>query len=192
MPKQYGGRKCNQKGYPREWTAELDLLFLRKSWEISQADKGAEGRAGARHRGQSLKASKGLRRGWEGNIEWEMQDSHYVGIMTVKHKNHPKNKVVGHPTEQVRQEWISVRWLGCWSSWLRELQGQKSVCDNLEVNWSWAKTGVVASVTWCTAISTTWCPVGRVVVSPASPTISPEVRYCWPLAHICRYVPGHP
>ena len=25
MPKQYGGRKCNQKGYPRERTAELDL-----------------------------------------------------------------------------------------------------------------------------------------------------------------------
>ena len=107
----------------------------RKSWEISQADKGAEGRAGVRHREQSLKASKGLRRCLEANTEWETQkDSHYVGIMTVTHKNHPKKKVMGHPKKQVRQEWVSVCWLGCWSSWLRELQGQNSVCDNLEVN----------------------------------------------------------
>lgn len=59
-------KKTQSEGLPKEGTAGLDLPGKA---EISQADKGAEGRAGVRHRGQKLKASKGLRRGWEGNIE---------------------------------------------------------------------------------------------------------------------------
>ena len=68
MPKQYGGRKCNLKGYPRERTAELDLPGKAEKSARQIREQKEEQERGT-EASKSLQASKGLRRGWEGNIE---------------------------------------------------------------------------------------------------------------------------